>query len=104
LLLRAGESMPYARGGPGTTSKAGVGVAGPRIWAKELTAVDDFPRNRERQVQKFLVRQNIALSILGIGFLAEDKEWFNGQLSHRVTPVSTLFDADNHPLRAAIWR
>jgi acyl-coenzyme A synthetase/AMP-(fatty) acid ligase len=31
-------------------------------WPEELHEVDDFPRTASGKVQKFLVRQNIALS------------------------------------------
>jgi non-ribosomal peptide synthetase component E (peptide arylation enzyme) len=59
LRLRAGESMPTLEEVRDHFKAAGVAA---QKWPEELHQVDDFPRTASGKVQKFLVRQNIALS------------------------------------------
>ena len=59
LRLKPGLSMPTLEEVREHFKRAGVAT---QKWPEELHEVDDFPRTASGKVQKFLVRQNIALS------------------------------------------
>ena len=62
LRIKAGHAMPTVKEVRDHFKGAGVAT---QKWPEQLHQVDDFPRTASGKVQKFLVRQNIALSSQG---------------------------------------
>ncbi len=62
LRIKAGHAMPTVKEVRDHFKEAGVAT---QKWPEQLHQVDDFPRTASGKVQKFLVRQNIALSSQG---------------------------------------